>query len=190
MTTKWDFWNDANAPRSNLYAKDLASSAEFRRRYAAERTIVKRAEMPVEFGPQGVLKHLVHEDMGTQEYCLDIYEQYLAGGGRSGKHRHLSEEVLYVIEGSGYDLHWDLEFDCADEYSWDMAKEPKRFEWEAGDFVYIPPYCGHQHFNSDPENPVRFVSITSRIVKKMGFDWMEQLEDAPEHGAPEEAGDR
>ena len=47
-----------------------------------------------------------------------------------------------------------------------------------GDFVYIPPYCTHKHFNSDPKNEARIVVVNSRIVKPMGFDWFEQLENA------------
>lgn len=170
-------------PRCDFYAAGLVESAEFRERYKAQKTIVKSADMPVEVCAQGTLKHLVHEKMDTQEYCLDIYEQHLTPGGRSGKHRHLSEELLYVIEGTGYDLHWDIRFDCGDEYTWDSEEEPKRFDWEAGDFVYIPPYCSHQHFNPDSERPVRFVSITSRIIEKMGFDWVDQFEAAPEFEA-------
>jgi hypothetical protein len=37
----------------------------------------------------------------------------------------------------------------------------------------------HQHFNADPKNEARIVVINSRIVKKMGFDWFEQIENAP-----------
>ena len=61
---------------------------------------------------------------------------------------------------------------------WRRLEEPKRFEWGQADFVYIPPYCAHQHFNADPKNEARIVVINSRIVKAMGFDWYEQIEDA------------
>ena len=47
-----------------------------------------------------------------------------------------------------------------------------------GDFVYIPPYCAHKHFNADAGNEARIVVINSRIMKPMGFDWFEQLENA------------
>jgi gentisate 1,2-dioxygenase len=116
--------------------------------------------------------------MDTKEYCLDIYMQFLAPGQASGKHRHLSEEVIYVVEGSGYDLHWDVKFDCKDVMEFEWESEPKKFEWSAGDFIYIPPYCTHKHFNSDPNNQARIISCTSRIVKAMGFNWFEQLENA------------
>jgi gentisate 1,2-dioxygenase len=104
--------------------------------------------------------------------------QFLPPGKASGKHRHLSEEILYVVEGHGYDLHWDVRFDCKDKFEWSWDEEPKRYEWSQGDFIYIPPYCAHKHFNADPDNEARIVVVNSRILKPMGFDWFEQLENA------------
>lgn len=176
--------------KSSFYREALEESAAFRESYARRRTVITAEEMPWEDSPQGRIKHMVNEKMNTKEHCLDIYQQFLAPGSRSGKHRHLTEEVLYILEGKGYDLHWDVKFDCQDAYIWDWETEPKKFEWEEGDFVYIPPYCGHQHFNGDPTRPARFISVTSRIVKAMGFDWFDQLENAPEYRPGEEGGQR
>lgn len=167
--------------KSTYYSDALRESAEFRESYQNRKTIVKAGEMPWEDSPQGRIKHMVNEKMNTKENCLDIYQQFIGPGSQSGKHRHLSEELIYVLEGKGYDLHWDVKFDCGDAYVWDWETEPKKVEWEEGDFVYIPPYCAHQHFNADPERPARFVSVTSRIIKAMGFDWFDQLENAPEY---------
>ena len=140
--------------------------------------IVKANEMPFERSRHGLIKHIINERMNTKEACLDIYMQFLPVGKASGKHRHLSEEVFYVVEGKGYDLHWDVKFDCKDVMEFEWESEPRKFEWKAGDFVYIPPYCAHQHFNADPSVEARIIVVNSRIVKAMGFDWFEQLEDA------------
>ncbi|MCL5960546.1 MAG: cupin [Chloroflexi bacterium] len=178
------FGEKNNARSGNLKTdyqqRSLARSKVNRDEDKKRRNIIKAHEMPWEQSPQGLIKHMVNEEMNCREHCLDIYQQFLSPAGQSGKHRHVSEEVLYVLEGKGYDLHWDVKFDCKDEYIWDWAEEPKKFEWEAGDFVYIPPYVIHQHFNADPESPARFISVTSRIIKAMGFDWFDQLEPAPE----------
>lgn len=171
----------AGSEKSTFYRDALKESADFRKSYAGRKTVVKAAEMPWEDSPQGRIKHMVNEKMNTKENCLDIYQQALDPGSRSGKHRHLSEELLYILEGKGYDLHWDVKFDCADTYIWEWEKEPQKVEWEEGDFVYIPPYCTHQHFNADPDRPARFVSVTSRIIKAMGFDWLDQLENDPDY---------
>ena len=162
----------------NFYAKALEVSERFRDEYKGRMNVVKANQMPFERSPDGLIKHIIHADMNTKECCLDIYMQFLPPGKASGKHRHLTEEIFFVIEGSGYDLHWDVRFDCnvEMEFSWDA--KPKRFEWSQGDFVYIPPYCAHQHFNADPATEARIVVVNSRIVKPMGFDWFEQLERA------------
>ncbi|HWD22158.1 MAG TPA: hypothetical protein VG591_03410, partial [Burkholderiales bacterium] len=49
------------------------------------------------------------------------------------------------------------------------------------DVIYIPPNTIHQHFNADPERPVRLISATNRIYKACGLNDLEQLEDAPEY---------
>lgn len=165
--------------KTDYLERSLEKSQARREEHKQRRKVVKAHEMPWEESPHGLIKHLVNEEMNTKEYCIDAYQQFLLPDGHSGRHRHLTEEVLYVLEGKGYDLHWDVQFDCKDEYIWEWAEEPRKFEWEEGDFVYIPPYVIHQHFNADPGQPARFLSVTNRIVKAMGFDWFDQLETAP-----------
>ncbi len=162
----------------DFYAEALKASEKFRKDYDAKMGVVKWSDMPMERSPDGLIKHIIHERMDTKEMCLDIYMQFLPPGKASGTHRHLSEEVVYVVEGQGYDLHWDVKFDCKDTMEFEWETEPKKFEWKAGDFIYIPPYCAHKHFNSDPNNEARIIVVTSRIIKAMGFDWFEQLENA------------
>ena len=161
-----------------FHADDIAGSQDFRKRYATLPNVVAAEDMPWERSPDGLIKHIINEKMDTKECCLDIYMQFLPPGKASGKHRHLSEEVIYVVEGKGYDLHWDVKFDVHDtmEFEWDA--EPKRYDWEQGDFIYIPPYCIHKHFNADPVNEARIIVINSRIIKQIGFDWFDQLENA------------
>lgn len=160
-------------------ADAIAQSAEFRRLYESLRNVVHAEEMPFESSPDGLLKHLVHERMSTRECCIEAYMQFLPGDGRSGKHRHMWEEVIFVAEGAGYDLHWDLKFDCLDAFEWDWETEPKRIEWQRGDFIYVPPFTMHQHFNADPASEARLIVISNRIVRAMGFDWLDQVEPAP-----------
>jgi quercetin dioxygenase-like cupin family protein len=165
--------------KAALYAQDLQRSQEFRSDYSARKGVVKAEEMPWEDSAHGRIKHVIHEKLNTKECALDMYQLFLDPASRSGKHRHMSEEVFYVLEGKGYDLHWDVDFELDEAYEWKWKEEPKRFEWEEGDFVYIPPYTTHQHFNTDPAKPARLLSATSRLVRALGFDWLEQLEEAP-----------
>jgi quercetin dioxygenase-like cupin family protein len=173
--------------QASFYQDALKESAKFRKGYKQRKGVVKAKEMPWEESPQGHLKHVVNEKMDTRECALNIYQQLLPPGGRSGKHRHLAEEVFFVLEGKGYDLHWDVQFDCADKFIWNWETEPKKFEWEEGDYVYIPPYSIHQHLNADPDKPARLISASNRALKLLGFDWQEQIEPAPDYRAKTKA---
>ena len=163
---------------SSFHADDIAASQEFRKRYATLPNVVKAEDMPWERSPDGLIKHLVHHRLNTRECCVEAYMQFLKAGERSGKHRHMWEEVIFVVEGAGYDLHWDLKFDCLDAFAWDWNAEPRQFKWQRGDFIYIPPFTIHQHF-AGPSAGARLIVISNRIVKEMGYDWFDQLESAP-----------
>lgn len=163
---------------ADFYAQALEASKAFRKEYAQRMNVVKHHEMPMERTADGLIKHIINEGMNTKECCIDIYMQFIPGGKATGTSRHLTEEVAFVVEGTGYDLHWDVNFHCADEFIWEWDKEPKRFDWGPGDFIYIPPYCAHKRFNADNEGEARVVVVNSRMMKAMGFDWFDQLEPA------------
>jgi quercetin dioxygenase-like cupin family protein len=165
--------------KADFYRQALDESEAFREDYKKRKGIVKSSEMLWEDSPNGKIKHIINEKMNTKECALDMYMQFLDPEGRSGKHRHMSEELFFVLEGVGYDLHWDVDFELEDDYTWIWSKEPKKFEWKEGDVVYVPPYSIHQHFNSNNKNPARLLIATSRIPKALGFDWFDQVENAP-----------
>ena len=163
---------------AGIYAEWLQESADFRADYRQRLTVIKAGDMPFENSPDGLLKHMVHEKLNTTECCLDIYMQFLEPGGKSGRSRKLAEQIVYVAEGSGHDLHWDVRFEVDVEFEWSWAEEPRTYEWTRGDFVFIPAYTIKQHVNGDPDNPARLIVMTNRIFKAMGLDWVEQIENA------------
>ena len=163
-----------------LYQRLLDDSQDAPSRNARRKKVVRPSEMPWEMSRQGLLKHLINEGMNTRMETVDAYMQILPPGSRSGKHRHLAEECVYVLEGRGYDIHQDCDVEITDVFEWKPVEETKRFEWEAGDVIYIPPNTIHQHFNADPEKPARFISSQNRIFKQIGLNTLDQLEDAPE----------
>lgn len=171
----------AGAENAALYQELLDDATTAPERNAKRKKVVRPADMPWEMSRQGLLKHLINEAMNTRMETVDAYMQILPPGSRSGKHRHLAEECLYVLEGRGYDMHQDCDVEITDEYFWKPQDEVKRFEWEAGDVIYIPPNTIHQHFNADPDRPARLISATNRIFKHSGLNDLEQIEDAPEY---------
>ena len=164
-----------------LYQGLLEDAATAPARNAKRAKVVHPEDMPWEMAKQGLLKHLMNEAMNTRMETVDAYMQIIPPGSKSGKHRHLAEECLYVLEGKGYDLHQDCDVEITDTYHWKPQDEVKRYEWEAGDVIYIPPNTIHQHFNSDPDHPVRLISAINRIYNKFGLNDLEQIESAPEY---------
>lgn len=163
-----------------LYQRTLDDAQDAPSRNSRRKKIITPDEMPWEMSRQGLLKHLINEQMNTRMETVDAYMQILPPGSRSGKHRHLAEECIYVIEGRGYDLHQDSDCEIGDQFEWVINPEVKRFDWEAGDVIYIPPNTVHQHFNADPSKPCRFISCTNRIFKQIGLNTLEQFEDSPD----------
>ena len=179
-------WSESKAWRrgtanQKLYQALLDDAAGAPARNAKRKKIVTPDEMPWVMARQGLLKHLLIEAKITRMETVDAYMQIIPPGSRSGKHRHLAEECLYVVEGYGYDLHQDCDVEITDTYHWKPQDEIKRYEWEAGDVIYIPPNTIHQHFNGNPDRPARLISATNRIFKASGLNDLEQIEDAPEY---------
>lgn len=164
-----------------LYQGLLDDAAERPTRDAERRKVVHPNEMPWEMSRQGLLKHLINEAMNTRMETVDAYMQIVPPGSRSGKHRHLAEECLYVLEGRGYDLHQDCDVEITDVYFWKPQDKVSRWDYEAGDVIYVPPNTIHQHFNADPDRPLRLISCINRIFKNSGLNDLEQIEDAPEY---------
>jgi quercetin dioxygenase-like cupin family protein len=179
-------WSESKAWRQgsahqNLYQALLDDAAEAPARNKKRKKVVQPQDMPWEMARQGLLKHLLNAAMNTRMETVDAYMQIIPPGSRSGKHRHLAEECLYVLEGRGYDLHQDCDVEITDTYHWTPQEEVKRYEWEAGDVIYVPPNTIHQHFNANPDKPARLISAINRIFKASGLNDLEQIENAPEY---------
>ncbi len=179
----WDesaVWIDGTENQP-LYQELLDDAAARPARDAERKKVVHPHEMPWEMARQGLLKHLINEGMNTRMETVDAYMQIVPPGSKSGKHRHLAEECLYVVEGKGYDEHRDCDVEITDTYFWKPQDKISRWEYEAGDVIYIPPNTIHQHFNADPDRPLRLISCINRIFKQCGLNDLEQIEDAPEY---------
>ena len=184
-----DVWQQGDK-HADWYEAALRRTQEAPIRKAERMKVIHPEDMPWEICRQGKLKHVISDEMPAPTRTMNAYFQEIPPGGHSGKHRHMSEEAFFVLEGSGYDLHWDTECVLTDRYEWEVDAEPKRFDWQAGDLVVIPLNTIHQHFNADPERPARILCITNNLYKFLEMDEIEQLEGASdwtEEGSEEEA---
>jgi quercetin dioxygenase-like cupin family protein len=157
---------------------------------AAERKkVVKPADAPWQTTRDGRVRILASPARtDVRVFSMDVYQQEIPGGSRSAKHWHMADEALYVMAGRGHSLHWDVEAEIGERYMARVAKEPSRWEFGAGDLLYVPHNTIHQHFNADPKAPLLLLSAQNRLFKLLGYDSVVYLEDAPEYtGRPQAA---
>lgn len=84
----------------------------------------------------------------------------LAAGGRTAPHRHLREELIYVLRGQGYTRIWQGEGPAAGD-------SEVILEWQAGDLFSPPLNTWHEHVNADPERPARYYSVENVVVDRL-----------------------
>ena len=73
-----------------------------------------------------------------RQFGVDVFELTIPAGSRSGKHWKMADEILYVLDGEGYSLHWEVQAEIAEKYYARIAKEPTRHEISKGDTLYVP----------------------------------------------------
>ena len=88
----------------------------------------------------------------------------------------MADEILHVISGSGYSLHWEVGADIAEKYYARIANEPTRHAFKSGDTLYVPQNTVAQHFSSDGQ-PLHLLSAQNRIFKMLGYDNVVYLDD-------------
>jgi quercetin dioxygenase-like cupin family protein len=142
--------------------------------------VVTQADTEWELTPLGRVRVLSSPARtGVRAFSVDVFELEIPAGSRSGKRWHMADEVLYVLSGSGYSLHWEVAADIDDKYYARIATEPTRHEITAGETLYVPQNTVAQHFSAAGE-PLRLLSGQNRLFKQLGYDRVAYLEHAPE----------
>jgi quercetin dioxygenase-like cupin family protein len=142
------------------------------------RKVVKHADTKWEDTPLGrvrVMTSPATEDVRT--FSTDVYELEVPAGGKSGRRWQMADEVFYVLSGSGYSLQWEVQAELAEKYYARIALEPQRYEFSAGDTVYVPQNTVAQFFSADGE-PLHLLSGQNRVFKQLGYDSVVLLDDA------------
>jgi quercetin dioxygenase-like cupin family protein len=81
---------------------------------------------------------------------VDVTVIEIPPDGSLPAHRHLAEEMIYIVSGSGYTMMWPRP---------EVRKE--RYEWKEGDLLSPSLNTWHQHFNGSATAPARYLSITT-----------------------------
>lgn len=144
-----------------LYYEQVTYSQHEETRRRQGRVLVKGSDL--KFGPtaMGRLAYVVDPRLGFNVKLLTTLVAEIPPAKRSGAHRHVYEEVNYVLSGSGYSII-----------------EDQRYEWKQGDVFVIPVFGWHQHFNTGKET-ARFLVHTSRAaMESTGYVHTQQGEPA------------
>jgi gentisate 1,2-dioxygenase len=109
----------------------------------------------------GRVRYIIDPKTGFLMRVLGTLLAEISPGKRSGAHRHMYEEVNYIISGQGYSLI-----------------EDRRYDWSEGDVLCIPVFSWHQHFNT-ADRPARFLVHHNRpLMENLGFMHVEQGESS------------
>src|SRR3954470_19432695 len=133
--------------------------------------VIKEAELPLEVSRQGLMRWYLHPEI--KDTCLSVllfYQQEIPPGSRSAGLKFQGGQVMMITEGRGYTMI-------------DGVKHP----WRQADVVTLPLRADGiivQHFNTDPNEPAKFVATEPNWLEGVSVDrgcGFEQLEDAPEY---------
>lgn len=134
--------------------------------------VIKQAGLPVETTRQGLMQWYLHPSIkDTVLSTLMFFQQEIPPGSRTGRVKFQGGQVMMILEGRGY-----------------TTVDGVKHNWKAGDVVNLPLRTRGiivQHFNSDPDAPVKFVAAEPNWFECTSVDrgsGFEQLEDAPEYG--------
>src|SRR5438552_19014389 len=94
----------------SFYIEDLSLAKEDAWNRARFPKIVRAPEMIWENTPQGRLKYISHPKLNARVTDIESYIQEIGPDGRSGTHRHMAGEFMFILEGQGYSMpsHVDL----------------------------------------------------------------------------------
>src|ERR1035437_7006169 len=73
-------------------------------------------------------------------------------GGKLPAHKHLAEEMIYIVSGEGYTNMWK---------PGTKPRDGKRYDWKTSDVISPSLNVWHEHGNTSKTEPARFLSITS-----------------------------
>jgi len=133
---------------SNLDASEIAARDEFNR----QNPPLTGLAVPGDLRTIELVKRPWRNNKGlwfelAENRVLSAHLAELAPGGNSVRHRHTTEAFIYIVLGRGYTI---LNYEDEPE---------QRVEWQEGSLFSPPVWAWHQHFNSDPDEPARYLAI-------------------------------
>jgi quercetin dioxygenase-like cupin family protein len=143
--------------------------------------VLKPTDTPWKWTPFGHVRQIAGEKVPLRIRGVEAYLHDIPAGSRSGRRWQMADEAALVLEGEGYDLHWDVEAEITDQYYARIAKKPTRWEWKKGDVIWVPQNTIVQRFNSDGSRAATLVGASNIVFRHLGYSRIVHFENAPEY---------
>ena len=145
--------------------------------YETRTNVVKAEDMPWERSPDGLIKHLVHQQLNTRECCVESYMQFLKAG------RTIRQAPPHVggdhLRGRRRGLRPALGHEVRLSRSVQMGMGRSARRASSGSAATSSTSRRSPRISISPSEEARLIMMSNRIVKEMGFDWFDLVERAP-----------
>jgi quercetin dioxygenase-like cupin family protein len=148
----------------NPDASELAARDEFNRQHPP----IKGLVVPDDLHTTELVTRPWRNNKGrwfelAENRVLSAHLAELPPGGNSVRHRHTTEAYLYIVLGHGYSI---INYEGQPE---------QRVEWSEGTLFSPPVWAWHQHFNTDPDQPARYLAIQDTgLIRHLRFHRIER----------------
>ncbi len=102
--------------------------------------VYRSNDMPWKGGPQLYSKTPINPGHAKVAQAIECHLNAFSPHGCGQNHGHMNSAVLYVVKGSGHDIH-----------------DKTRLDYQAGDALIVENACVHQHFNDGDDEMIVLV---------------------------------
>jgi quercetin dioxygenase-like cupin family protein len=170
-------------PDEDQYGPRVEWSIARRPENVALKKVLKPEDTPWEWTPHGYMRKISGTGVPLRIKATTAHLLEIPAASRTGRRWQMADQCIQFLEGSGYSLHWDVAAEIGDKYYAHIKKEPSRWEWKAGDSMWIPQNTVFQHFNTDPNQPAKFIIAQNTAFEWLGYQAVD-LEPCPEQEKP------
>lgn len=150
-TANWDQGEFPSAD-AELYREEVAFAQQEERHRRESRVMVRSDEITFSKTPMGEMAYVVDARVGFATKALGTLILRVPPGGRSGSHRHLYDEINYVLSGSGQ-----------------ATVDGVTYDIKSGDTLAIPSFALHQYVGASSEPLGILVHHTRPMLENLGL---------------------
>jgi gentisate 1,2-dioxygenase len=135
---------DFSSAAAQVYLRQLNFAAEEEERRRASKVLVRGDELTFQPTPMGRVAYAIDPSSGFHVKAMGSVVAEITPGKHSGAHRHLYDEIDYVVAGEGR-----------------VVVEDQTFDIEQGDTIAVPVFAWHQYFATGSK-PLRILAHHTR----------------------------